>query len=77
MCQMYQKRLNGFCTIFLLGEGGGGGGGGGGRGAWISNQIFKKGGISKFSDRIRIFRGRLLEKRGYFFQQGGGTAVFT
>ena len=25
MCQMYQKRLNGFCTIFLLGEGGGGG----------------------------------------------------
>ena len=26
MCQMYQKRLNGFCTIFLLGEGGGGGG---------------------------------------------------
>ena len=25
MCQMYQKRLNGFCTIFLLGEDGGGG----------------------------------------------------
>ena len=24
MCQMYQKRLNGFCTIFLLGEDGGG-----------------------------------------------------
>ena len=28
-------------------------------------------------DRISIFRGRLLEKKGDFFQEWGGVAVFT
>ena len=41
----------------------------GGGGGWASDQIFKKEGL----DRIAIFRGGLLGKRGDFFQ---GVAVF-
>ena len=65
------KKAKWFLHHLSAGRGGGGGGG------LKTNKNLKKGGISKFSDRIRIFRGRVLEKRGYFFQQGGGTAVFT
>ena len=36
-------------------------------GSWASDQIFKKGAL----DKISIFRGRLLEKRGVTFFRGG------
>ena len=47
---------------------------GGGGGGWASDQIFKKAEL----DRISVFRGELLGKRGEgdFFQEGGGCSFY-